>query len=376
MIIHRRLEKNVQDALYNSKAVVVMGARQVGKSTLMRQLFANKQDVLWLNGDEPDVRALFDQATSTSLRAVIGHHKTVILDEAQRISDIGIKLKLIVDTMPDVQMVATGSSSFELSNKINEPLTGRKFEYQLFPLSFAEMVEHTDLLTEKRLLKQRMVYGYYPDVVTSPGMQREILSGLTDSYLYKDVLSLERAQKSEQLVKLLQSLALQVGSQVSYNEMALQTGLDAKTVERYIALLEKCYIIFRLMSFSRNMRNELKKSRKIYFYDNGIRNAILGNYSVLESRMPVEVGALWENFIIAERMKKVVYDRLFCTRWFWRTKNQQEVDYIEEADGVISAFEFKWNVKAKAQLPDSFRQAYPDCHYQCITPDNLELFLL
>ena len=375
-MISRKLQPIITNALNHGKAIIIMGARQVGKSTLLKQLFGVRQDVLWLNGDEPDVQAIFDRATSNRLKAFIGNRKVVIVDEAQRISDIGLKLKLIIDNIPEVQLVASGSSSFELSNKINEPLTGRKFEYQLFPLSFGEMVEHTDLLTEKRMLNHRMVYGYYPDVVTSIGMEREVLGSLTSSYLYKDILSLDRVQKSEQLVRLLQCLALQIGSQVSYNELAIQVGLDAKTVERYISLLEKCFIIFRLMSFSRNMRNELKKSRKIYFYDNGIRNAIIGNYAPLETRMPTEIGALWENFAIAERIKKTVYDQTFSNQWFWRTKTQHEVDYIEESDGVISAFEFKWNPKKVVQAPQSFITAYPGSIFCCITPENIEDFLL
>ena len=342
-MITRRLQPTILNALHHRKAIIIMGARQVGKSTLLRQMFGNDPDVLWLNGDEPDVRAIFEQATSTRLRAIIGNRATVIIDEAQRISDIGIKLKLIIDNIPKVQLIATGSSSFELSNRINEPLTGRKFEYQLYPLSFGEMVEHTDLLSELRLLNHRLVYGYYPDVVASEGMEREVLTNLTSSYLYQDILSLDRIQKSEQLVRLLQCLALQIGSQVSYNELAIQVGLDAKTVERYIGLLEKCFIVFRLMSFSRNMRNELRKSRKIYFYDNGIRNAIIGNLAPIETRMPTDIGALWENFAIAERVKKNAYDRRYCNSWFWRTKTQTEVDYIEELDGKLHAFEFKWH---------------------------------
>lgn len=375
-MITRRLQPTILNALHHRKAIIIMGARQVGKSTLLRQMFGNDPDVLWLNGDEPDVRAIFEQATSTRLRAIIGNRATVIIDEAQRISDIGIKLKLIIDNIPTVQLIATGSSSFELSNRINEPLTGRKFEYKLYPLSFGEMVEHTDLLSELRLLNHRLVYGYYPDVVASEGMEREVLTNLTSSYLYQDILSLDRIQKSEQLVRLLQCLALQIGSQVSYNELAIQVGLDAKTVERYIGLLEKCFIVFRLMSFSRNMRNELRKSRKIYFYDNGIRNAIIGNLAPIETRMPTDIGALWENFAIAERVKKNAYDRSYCNSWFWRTKTQTEVDYIEELDGKLHAFEFKWHPARAVSAPQSFTAAYPDTQFRCITPDNIQDFLL
>lgn len=374
-MIPRKLEDIVTGALNKRKAIIIMGPRQVGKSTLLQTLFGNDQSVFWINGDEQDMRSMFVNATSTSLKAAIGNHSYVVIDEAQRISDIGINLKLIIDNIPDVQVIVTGSSSFELSNKINEPLTGRKFEYRMFPLSFGEMVSHTNLIEEKRLLKHRMIFGYYPDVVVNSGNEKEILKNLSSSYLFKDILSFDKIQKSEQLVKLLQCLALQIGSQVSYNELGQQIGIDSKTVERYINLLEKCYIIFRLTSFSRNLRNELKKSRKIYFYDNGIRNSILGNYSLIENRMPSEIGALWENFAIAERMKRNAYNKAYCNNWFWRNKEQQEIDYLEEADGEISSFEFKWNPNKKASVPNSFAKEYKGS-FSVINPDNIEEFLL
>ena len=374
-MIPRKLEQIVTDALHKRKAIIIMGPRQVGKSTLLSTLFGNEKDILWINGDEPDFKSMFENATSTSLKALIGSHKYVIFDEAQRISNIGIKLKLIIDNMPNVQLVVTGSSSFELSNRINEPLTGRKFEYQMFPLSFGEMVSQTSLLEEKRLLHHRLIYGYYPDVVMNAGNEKEILQNLASSYLFKDILSFDKIQKSEQLERLLQCLALQIGSQVSYNELGQQVGLDSKTIEKYIVLLEKCYIIFRLTSFSRNLRNELKKSRKIYFYDNGIRNAILGSYAPIENRQPSEIGALWENFVIAERIKKNGYEKNYCNKWFWRNKDQQEIDYIEESDGKISAFEFKWNPHKKVTPPKSFIQEYKSS-FEVISPDNIDSFLL
>lgn len=374
-MIPRKLEDIVTGALNKRKAIIIMGPRQVGKSTLLQTLFGNDQSVFWINGDEQDMRSMFVNATSTSLKAAIGNHSYVVIDEAQRISDIGINLKLIIDNIPDVQVIVTGSSSFELSNKINEPLTGRKFEYRMFPLSFGEMVSHTNLIEEKRLLKHRMIFGYYPDVVVNSGNEKEILKNLSSSYLFKDILSFDKIQKSEQLVKLLQCLALQIGSQVSYNELGQQIGIDSKTVERYINLLEKCYIIFRLTSFSRNLRNELKKSRKIYFYDNGIRNSILGNYSLIENRMPSEIGALWENFAIAERMKRNAYNKAYCNNWFWRNKEQQEIDYLEESDGEISSFEFKWNPNKKVSVPNSFAKEYKSS-FSVINPDNIEEFLL
>ena len=366
----------MRKALLRDKAILIMGARQVGKSTLLNQMFSGDATALWLNGDEADVQMAFERASSTSLRALIGNKKLLILDEAQRISDIGLKLKLIIDNVAGVKVIATGSSSFDLSNKVNEPLTGRKLEYKMFPLSFGEMVAHTHLLEEKRMLHHRLVYGYYPGVVNEPGHERENLVNLTSSYLYKDILALDKLQKPDRLLKLLQCIAMQVGSQVSNHELSLQVGLDTKTVERYIDLLEKCYVVFSLNSFSRNLRNELKKSRKIYFFDNGVRNAVIGNFSPVESRMPAEAGALWENFLVAERMKKNAYDLAYCNTWFWRTKSQQEIDYLEVADGKINAFEFKWNVKKHPAPPAAFVASYPGSGYQVISPLNVEEFLL
>jgi predicted AAA+ superfamily ATPase len=277
-MIKRILSQNIQDVLYKNKAVILLGARQTGKTTLLKHLLENKDNTLWLNGDEADVINLFANATSTSLRAAIGNYTTVLIDEAQRIENVGIKLKLITDQIPNVQLIATGSSAFELSNRINEPLTGRKWEFQLFPLSFAEMVQHHGLLEEKRLLRHRLLYGYYPEVVVNQGNEQSFLRLLSDSYLYKDILQWEGIQKPDRLVILLKALAFQIGSQVSYNELSQICGLDAKTVEKYLLLLEKTFVIFRLGSFARNLRNELKFSKKIFFYDNGIRNALISNF--------------------------------------------------------------------------------------------------
>ncbi len=375
MMIKRSIENLIKGQLHGGRAIIVMGARQVGKTTLLKQVFStDSNDVLWMSGDEPDVRGMFENMTSTRLRSIIGNHRVVIIDEAQRIEDIGIKLKLIIDQIPSVQLMATGSSSFELANKINEPLTGRKWEYKLFPLSFTELVNETNLLEEKRMVPHRMVYGSYPDVVTHPGKEVAILRELTESYLYKDILEFDRIHKPEKLTKLLQALAYQVGAEVSYNELSQLCGLDAKTVASYISILEQAYIIFRLGTFSRNLRNELKNSRKIYFYDNGIRNALIGNFSQVENR--TDTGALFENYAIAERMKRKEYLMDYARSWFWRNTNKQEIDYIEEKDGKIHAYELKWNPKRKASAPLSFRNAYPDADFTVINRDNIEDLLL
>jgi hypothetical protein len=373
-MIHRLLEKTIEDKLFQKKAIIVLGPRQVGKTTLLKYIFENREDVLWLNGDELDVQSLFSNLSATRMNALMGLKKIMIVDEAQRIENIGLRLKLITDTLPHIQIIATGSSAFEMANKINEPLTGRKWEYRLFPLSFGEMVEHHGLLEEKRLIPHRLIYGYYPDVVTHQGVEKETLKLLSDSYLYKDILSWEQIQKPDKLTKLLQALAFQVGSQVSYHELGQVCGLDSKTVEKYVLLLEQTYIIFRLGSFSRNLRNELKSSKKIYFYDNGIRNAVIANFNQIEKRS--DIGALWENFLISERIKKLNYNHIWSNNWYWRTKEQKEIDYIEESDGQISAFEFKWNVKPKVKPPKLFLKNYKNAHFKVITPENFDDFLM
>lgn len=374
-MIERILSKKISALLDGRKAITIMGARQVGKSTLLQMMLGERKDVMWLNGDEPDIVEILGNMTSPRLKAMIGNNTIIVIDEAQRIPDIGLRLKLITDQIPDVQVIATGSSSFDLSNKLNEPLTGRKREFKMYPLTFNEMVSSTNLLEETRMLPHRMVYGYYPEVVCNPGEEKIILKELADSYLYKDILSMDGILKPEKLVKLLKALAYQIGSQVSYNEVGMLVGLDSKTVEKYITILEKSYIIFRLTSLARNIRNELKSSRKIFFWDLGIRNAVIGNLTQIENRQ--DAGALWENFVIAERMKMLAYNGSFAQTYFWRTKQQQEIDYIEEEDGKIKAFEFKWNPnKAAAKCPDSFLTAYQNPEFKVITPRNVDEFLL
>ena len=374
-MIKRLLENHIVSLLGSGKAIIIMGARQVGKSTLLDTIFQNRENTLWLTGDDLDVQELFNQMSSTRLKALLGSTRTLIIDEAQRIPDIGLRLKLITDQIKDVQVVATGSSSFELASKVNESLAGRKREFRMFPVSFSEMVSHTNLLEELRLIPHRLVYGYYPEVVCNPGNEQVILKELSDSFLYKDILSFESINKPDKIVRLLKALAYQIGSQVSYNEIAQLVGLDSKTVERYVDILEKSYIIFRLGSFSRNLRNELKASRKIYFWDLGIRNLLIGNLSQVENR--TDAGALWENFIIAERLKRNSYADRICQYWFWRTQQQKEIDYLEEENGLLNAYEFKWNdKKSNVRAPESFVKAYPDAIFKVISPQNVDEFLL
>ena len=373
-MIERYLYKSIEGKLFKGKVIVLAGARQVGKTTLLKQILRNKEGVLWLNGDELQVQNLFNNASADRLLSEFGGNKIVILDEAQRIENIGLRLKLIADADSDIQIIATGSSAFELANRVNEPLTGRKWEYQMFPLSFGEMVAHHGKMKEMRMLPRRIVYGYYPEVVTNEGNEMEILKLLTDAYLYKDILSWENIKHPDKLQTLLRALAYQVGSQVSFNELSQMCSIDNKTVERYITLLEQCYIIFRLPSFSRNLRHELKASRKIYFYDNGIRNALIADFNAPEIRQ--DIGALWENFVIAERMKYNEYYRRWVNRYFWRTTQQQEIDYLEEGGGKLHAYEMKWNPRKKATITKTFTEAYPDTDFMVITPDNIAEFLL
>ena len=368
-MIARTVAENVlKEVNFGKKAVVLLGARQVGKTTLLNSLFSDEKEILWLNGDSSNVRTLLRAQSVEQLQVIIGKHRIVIIDEAQRVPDIGLVLKLIIDNIKDVRVVATGSSSLELSSSINEPLTGRKREFILYPLSFAEMTNHHGILSELNLLSHRLIYGYYPDIVISPGEERELLQELTDSYLYKDILALERIKKSEQLTRLLRALAFQVGSQVSYTELGQICGIDNKTVEKYITILEQAFVVFRLSSFSRNLRNELKASRKIYFTDNGIRNALIADFRMLEMRD--DVGKLWENFLISERYKRNEYTKNHANSWFWRTQAQHEIDYLEEKDGDLSAYEFKWNPSAKTKQPKSFKEAYPNSSYSVINREN------
>ena len=373
-MISRELEKQLVQHFFRGKIIMLSGARQVGKTTLIEMLLQKrKEKVLYLNADETDVRELLTDTTSTSLKSIVGNHKIVFIDEAQRVKNIGITLKLFADQIKDVQVIVTGSSSFDLANEMNEPLTGRKYEFMLFPLSFSEMVEHHGQLEEKRLLEHRLIYGYYPEIVTKPGEEKELLKLLANSYLYRDLLTLEQIKKPVLLEKILRALALQLGSEVSYNEVAQLVNADQETVEKYIDLLEKSFVLFRLPAFSHNVRNEIKKGKKIYFYDNGIRNAIIGNFNLLISRN--DTGALWENFLISERMKYLYYHNINVKRYFWRTVQQQEIDYIEEQERKLSAYEFKWNKKARAKFPKTFIRAYPDSETHLVTQGNFESFL-
>jgi uncharacterized protein len=373
-MITRDLYSLVIEKLFKGKAIIILGPRQVGKSTLLQMIREQtRKEILFLNCDNVDDKKLLSEPTINELQRVVGNHELVFIDEAQRVINIGLTLKLITDQIPDVQLVVTGSSSLDLSNMVNEPLTGRKFEYQLYPLSFKEISNHFGYAEAKKRLPDYLVFGTYPDVVNNMGNEREVLNNLVTSYLFKDIFLYQDIRKPEFIEQLLEALALQGGSEVSFNELAQLLRTDPHTVERYIGLLEKAFIIFRLRSFSRNVRNELKKSRKIYFYDNGVRSAILGNYSSIGSR--IDAGMLWENFFIAERMKFLHYNKIYAKRYFWRTTQQQEIDYIEDYDGKLTAFEIKWNPEKVVKFPLSFTKNYPEAQCILINPDTFQDYI-
>ena len=369
-MIKRAIQDKIAEKFFKGKVILLFGPRQAGKSTLV-EMILSKIDLpyLYLNGDEPDVRDLLTAPNSVQLKNMVGQHPIVFIDEAQRIPNIGLTLKLFSDQLKDIQVIASGSSAFELSNKVSEPLTGRKYEFLLYPFTFQEMVEYHGKLEEKRNLEQRLLYGYYPEIVNKPFEAQEHIRLIADSYLYKDLLMLEQIKKPLLLDKILKALALQIGSEVNYNELSQIVGADKETVEKYIDLLEKTFVIFRLPALSRNVRNELKKGKKIYFYDCGIRNAIINNFTPLQNRN--DTGALWENFMIAERKKNHQYANSKIEQFFWRTTQQQEIDLIEIDGQHISAFEFKWNEKAKVRFPQTFSNNYPNTDFHVISPNGL-----
>ena len=372
-MIKRTIQQNVENALFKGKIVIIYGARRVGKTTLVKEIIKKyPENSAYFNCDEPDVRDSLQEKSSTQIKSFLGNSKLIIIDEAQRIKNIGLTLKLIVDNFPETQIIATGSSSFELSNKISEPLTGRTYEFYLYSFSLEELRSKYSKIEMRRLLEERMVFGMYPDIVTNVSGAKKNLSSLARSYAYKDILQYQNIKNPDVLEKLLQALALQVGNEVSYNELASMVGVNKNTVENYVRILEQAFIIFRLNPFSRNLRNELKKLRKIYFYDTGIRNALINNLNPLNLR--ADVGALWENFMIAERFKSLNNHEINARGYFWRTQQKQEIDYLEDSQGKISGFELKWK-KNKFKIPKVFSEAYSDSEVKLINRDNYEEFV-
>jgi predicted AAA+ superfamily ATPase len=368
-MIERTALTTLQKYLKSGKILILTGPRQVGKTTLLQEIQRNFEGkTIWLNCDEPDIRQQLTNVTSTQLRVLVGNADLILIDEAQRVKNIGLTLKLLIDNFPQKKVIVTGSSALELANEIQEPLTGRKFDFNLLPFSTEELVQHNGIIEEKRLLEHRLIYGQYPEVVLNEGNEETILRNLCDSYLYKDIFSYQDIRKSEVISSLLEALALQMGAEVSYHELSKLLKIDQATVTRYIDLLEKSFVVFRLRALSRNVRNEIGKSRKIYFYDNGIRNALIKNYQPLNLRN--DKGALWENYLVNERLKWLKYHQKQVNSFFWRTTQQQEIDYIEESNGQFAAYEFKFSADKKVKFPQTFLNNYPISVAETIHTDN------
>ena len=370
-MIKRTLYDIVSKRLFKGKTILIIGPRQVGKTTLIREVLKG-QKILFLDGDDPTVRERLTNPNTIELATLIGKDKIVFIDEAQRIENIGLTAKIIHDQFTEIQLILSGSSAFELRNTTSEPLTGRKFEYFLLPISYEEYENANGFLDASRDLENRLIYGFYPDVINNRGDEREVLNAISDSYLFKDILAFANIKKPEVLEKILRALAFQVGNEVSYNKIAQLTGVDKNTVSTYIHLLELSYIVYPLSSFSRNLRNEIKTNKKIYFYDNGIRNSVIQNFNPVELRN--DIGALWENFLMTERLKRNQYHQKHCNRYFWRTKQQQEIDYVEEANGEIIGYEFKWNKNANVKIPANFANTY-NAKVEVISKENFRSFV-
>lgn len=370
-MFNRVLKSQIENRFGSGKAIVIIGPRQVGKTTLVHSILKNKSH-LFLDGDDPTIRTLLKSPNTEQLKSIIGSHTIVFIDEAQRIENIGLTLKIITDQFKKVQLLISGSSAFELKNLTNEPLTGRKWQYHLFPISWEEFETTLGYVKAIQQLEQRLIFGMYPDILNNLGDEIEILKTLADSYLYKDILAFNTIKKPEILEKLLQALAYQIGQEVSYNELSQLLGIDKNTVNNYITILENSYVIFRLPSFSKNLRNEIKRNQKIYFYDNGVRNAVINDFRPLELRQ--DKGALWENFLISERLKLNTYHKNLVRSYFWRTTAQQEIDYIETITESLEAFEFKWRATTKVKIPKTFENAY-ETKVKVIDKENFTSFL-
>lgn len=372
MYISRKIEPKIKENLFKGDIVIIYGARQVGKTTLVKKLIEDYADYepKYLNCDEGDVQKMFTDAdTSVSLKRIIGNSKLVVVDEAQRIRNIGLKLKLIIDNFPDQQIVATGSSSFDFANEVREPLTGRSREFWLYPLTSAEIFSGKDSFEFSRNLESLLTYGSYPKVLESlEDQEKKIqIEKIVSNYLYKDVLKFQSLKSAEIVRKLLEALALQVGNEVSYNELSNLLGISRQTVENYVETLEKAFVIFKITPYSNNLRKELGKLRKIYFYDLGVRNALIDSLKPFSMRN--DVGALWESFVVAEFMKQNNFVGNIKKLYFWRTYQGQEVDLVYEKDGNMLGFEIKWN-KIRKNPPKAWKEYYEKASWEVITKDN------
>ncbi|NLO12309.1 MAG: ATP-binding protein [Candidatus Cloacimonetes bacterium] len=371
-LIPRQITDNILSRLHSGKAIIIFGPRQSGKTTLLNNLSQYLEKILYLNCDDAQDRQALENQSLSHLKSVVGTYKSLLIDEAQRVSGIGLSLKILIDNMPQLQIIATGSSSFELSNQVSEPLTGRKYEYLLLPIAFQELLAHHGGFSERKELTRRLVFGAYPDIINNPGQETELLNLLAGSYLFKDVFSFQDLRRPGLLESILRALALQISSEVSYTELAQLAGTNHVTIQRYIQLLEAAFIIFRLPNYSTNQRNEIKRSRKIYFWDNGIRNSLINDFRDLENRN--DIGSLWENYLVSERLKYLRNNQLYRSSFFWRSLHQSEIDYLELYEDKLDAYEMKWNPKRKVQSK-AFSSLYPQAKFNLIHPDNYTSFL-
>jgi uncharacterized protein len=371
-VINRQAKIQLEKWIGKRKVIVLTGARQVGKTTLFHTMFGEKEGLLWLNADETPVRERLQILSIENLKGVIGKNSWVVIDEIQRIPNAGLLLKLLIDNFKDVQFLATGSSALDIAETIFEPLTGRHLLFHLHPLMLAEMYSKLSAFEIEQKIPFHLVFGCYPDVYNYTSDAETLLKNLTNQYLYKDVLVWKDIRKPQLLDKLLQLLAHQIGSEVSVAELANQLKVKSETVESYIDLLEKSFVVYRLPAFSNNPRKEISKMHKIFFWDNGIRNAIIDNFDDVSIR--TDVGKLWENFMMSERMKWLAWNNPNAKSYFWRNYNQSEVDYVEVNKKQITAFEMKWNTSKKHKVTAAFTNAYPEALTEIITPTNFVSF--
>ena len=356
------------------KVVVIHGPRRVGKTTLLKKYVEKEKDVLFVTGEDVFVRDFLSSGSISKLEEFIGGKNLLIIDEAQYVPDIGLNLKLIVDHLPKVRVIATGSSTFDLARHTGEPLTGRKYTIKMYPLSQIELNGIENSAQTKSHLESRLLYGSYPEVIMlgSDQLRYEYLREMVSSYLLKDILSFEGVKKSKKLIDLLVLLSFQIGKEVSHNELATQLSMSKATVEKYLDLLEQVFVLVNIRGFSRNLRKEVTKTSRYYFCDNGIRNALINNFNVISRRD--DIGALWENYLGMERLKKQEYQCLWSRNFFWRTYDQKELDWIEEREGNLFGFEFKWGLANRA-APKLWTETYPKASYECIHQENYLKFI-
>lgn len=361
----------LEQAVAPNRVVVLFGPRRVGKTTLIRRYVQQRDpDALLVSGEDAAVREYLESESLATLKTFVGRKRTLIVDEAQHVRRIGLNLKLLVDHVEGLRVIATGSSSFDLARQTGEPLTGRKRTLLLLPLAQLELQGVETAHETRAQLEMRLIHGSYPEVVlTESNRDREIyLKELIASYLFKDILQLEGIRRADKLLRLLQALAFQIGGQVSLAELGARLGMSRATVERYLDLLEKSYVVYSRIGFSRNLRKEIAKSRRYYFYDNGVRNGLIDNFNRLALRD--DAGALWENYVMVERLKHNLYTGTPPTSYFWRTYDRQEIDLVEERGGRLHGAEMKWSPRARVRPPRAWRQAYPDSAFRVVDRDH------